>query len=61
MASKRHQRRKACGEKRRYETLDQALASRRDRELRAYRCTFCGAFHLGHSGTVPMPGVNVRR
>lgn len=52
MASLRHQRRKACGTKVRYETVGAALDARRrrpfGRELGAYHCRFCGGFHLGH-------------
>ncbi|PKN07902.1 MAG: hypothetical protein CVU73_10915 [Deltaproteobacteria bacterium HGW-Deltaproteobacteria-8] len=61
MASKRRQRRKACDGKKRYPTHDEALhdamyLQRRDGfHMRAYRCQFCGAHHVGH-----MPRKNVR-
>ena len=59
MASKRAQRRKTCGHKRRYESRDQALTSLigfirakpSKGMLRIYHCRFCHGFHYGHSVT----------
>lgn len=54
MSSKRAQRRRACTGKIGYQDLDAAVAAagevwRRYRDsLNAYRCRFCGRFHLGH-------------
>ena len=56
MASKRHQRRKACDGKRRYDTVVEAQAGARKLKkftgkkdwLVAYRCKFCHGFHFGH-------------
>jgi hypothetical protein len=54
MSSKRQLRRKACTRKRRYQTRQAAdIAARRtnnrDGRLVAYKCDFCGGFHVGHS------------
>lgn len=56
MASKRHQRRKQCGDKKRHATAAEALDHiqylRRNHKARgalnAYRCQWCGGFHVGH-------------
>lgn len=52
MASKRNKRRKACTRKVRHETLEAAIIARKKlpygRELCAYKCKFCGGFHIGH-------------
>lgn len=56
MASKRHQRFKACARKRRYLSrelaelaLRQFIARGGDRGVALYRCKFCRGWHLGHS------------
>lgn len=54
MASKRNLRRKQCGDKHRFETLDGAaqearrVANGTGGWLEAYRCPFCGGHHYGH-------------
>ncbi len=52
MASKRRQRRKACQGKTRYESKAEACRILRlyaaPNRMRAYRCSFCGAWHIGH-------------
>jgi len=54
MSSKRHQRRKACEGKRRYETSAQAgyaahlLREKDGAWMQAYHCQFCGGYHVGH-------------
>ena len=54
MASKRHQRRKACEGKIRFTdhlAAERAASShvRKYHEwMRAYRCKFCSGFHVGH-------------
>lgn len=49
MASKRAQRRRACDGKRRYDTLEAALAGRGPlRALQPYKCRFCHHWHNGH-------------
>lgn len=54
MASKRHQRRKACTGKVRYSTASAANAAAYSRRLKTsqlilgYSCQFCGGFHIGH-------------
>ena len=48
MASKRNLRRHACTGKQRFPTMDLALQFRRDTELKAYPCSFCCHWHLGH-------------
>lgn len=61
MSSKRHQRRKACDGKRRYETSEEAvklacyLTHRDGYPMRAYKCQFCRGYHVGH-----MPRKNIR-
>lgn len=64
MASKRKIRRKSCGNKRRYPTdaaaryaVAMMITNNKTRGgiLKAYKCTFCKAFHIGHSGgSVPL-------
>lgn len=60
MASKRHERRKACDGKKRYESRDHALADAMNLQnkehwhMRAYHCQFCGGWHVGH-----MPKKNI--
>jgi hypothetical protein len=64
MASKRKIRRKSCGNKRRYPTdaaarYAVAMMITHDKTrggvLRAYKCSFCKSFHIGHSGgSVPL-------
>ncbi len=53
MSSRRHRRKRQCGRKARYLTREAAdYAERRARaaglEVRAYHCTFCRAYYLGH-------------
>lgn len=53
MSSKRAIRRRSCADKAKYETIElaQAAARRgkhRGQLLNAYRCQFCGKFHIGH-------------
>ncbi len=55
MSSKRALRRKQCERKTRFETKDEALASARHTRavsgrgpVAAYRCRFCGGWHVGH-------------
>ena len=54
MASKRHQRRRACEGKVSYETIEDATdAARKYRHdfgqrLTPYRCKWCGNYHVGH-------------
>jgi hypothetical protein len=57
MSSKRAIRRRACKGKVRHETIEAALvhtcarsiATRGDQgPMNAYRCAFCGGFHIGH-------------
>lgn len=59
MASKRRLRRQSCGKKKPYDVERVArdaaatltrLGMNRGGELRAYRCPFCGRFHIGHTG-----------
>ena len=54
MASKRRKRRKSCTGKKRYPSRKEAMDSR-DRvfkeyriRLDAYKCDFCGGWHIGH-------------
>lgn len=54
MSSKRHMRRRACENKKRYESVEDAShASRKMRRAfeggtwAAYRCPFCGGWHVG--------------
>ena len=63
MASKRHQRRKACEGKVRFESRLAAERKRRfvyadhdDKALNVYKCSFCGGWHLGHSRHHPASG-----
>jgi hypothetical protein len=56
MASKRRIRRRQCEGKVRHETLPDALRHSRSlsaheggSRIAAYRCQFCGGFHVGHS------------
>jgi hypothetical protein len=55
MASKRHQRKKACDGKKRHDTfLEAAKAAEAMRDihcqfLHAYRCPHCKHYHVGHS------------
>jgi len=56
MSSKRAIRRRMCGDKVRFASLQEALSARRDMavngvdvtHLNAYRCRHCRSFHLGH-------------
>ncbi len=57
MASKRHERKKACEWKRSYSTLQEAknasgkLYRWTGSRTWAYRCPFCGLFHHGHTSS----------
>ena len=51
MSSKRHLRRRACANKRTYDTLAEAMGAARSLRrggVHAYGCRFCGKFHVGH-------------
>ena len=53
MASKRNVRRKQCAGKIRHTTPQNAWATVKHTRgrlgvMRAYRCTFCGGWHVGH-------------
>lgn len=54
MASKRHVREKMCGNKLKYDTLEQAqraadsIGSFNDRGTSGYLCDFCHKYHAGH-------------
>lgn len=54
MASKRHQRMKACNGKKKYATEDLAHSAKRaaikrtQDNIRAYLCGNCGRWHIGH-------------
>jgi len=67
MASKRHQRRKACENKRSYQTLADAVSAsiglrrRTGDRTSAYRCPFCGRFHHGHTASRTRKFLRVRR
>ena len=55
MSSKRAERRRSCERKLTYDSLEEALAAKREiwrvhrDSLTAYRCRFCSQFHLGHA------------
>lgn len=67
MASKRHQRRKACENKRSYLTLDAAVSAsislrkRTGDRTSAYRCPFCGQYHHGHTASRTRKVLRVKR
>ncbi|RJQ22005.1 MAG: hypothetical protein C4560_02990 [Nitrospiraceae bacterium] len=53
MSSKRRLRRKECESKKKYLTLDHAyshvrLLKKKGDIVKPYKCSFCGAWHLGH-------------
>lgn len=55
MASLRNQRKKACERKKRHYTFEDAdrmanwqMKFESVQELRAYKCKYCGYFHVGH-------------
>jgi hypothetical protein len=56
MASRRHQRTRACTAKRRYPTYAQAVQAAQQLQytqhkfarMNAYECRFCGGWHTGH-------------
>jgi len=57
MASKRRIRRKACAGKRRYATPAEGVRTIKGlhrkfgySQMDVYRCRFCTAYHIGHSG-----------
>jgi hypothetical protein len=55
MASKRHVRRRECGDKKGFSTLDEAMEARRKAQRQGrnwithYRCKWCGKYHIGHT------------
>lgn len=57
MASKRHVRRKACVNKRKYASKEIAESNRHrliksegySGHITTYKCTFCGKWHIGHT------------
>ena len=56
MSSKRAIRRRSCGDKAKFETIELAReatkrAKRRGHVVTPYRCKFCGAIHIGHPQT----------
>lgn len=62
MASKRAQRRRACGNKVKHGSEAEARQAIREMKQRGrldmivpYRCRYCGAYHIGH------PPANVRQ
>lgn len=57
MPSKRRLRRKICGSKIRFESLQEAIRNRRD--LWAYSCDFCGGYHAGHHGGAMVEAMHV--
>ncbi len=67
MASKRHQRKKACEWKRSYATQAAAVAAviglrkRTGDSTRAYRCPFCGAWHHGHTARRTKQALRAKR
>jgi hypothetical protein len=67
MASKRHQRKKACEWKRSYPTLEDAIGAslslrrRTGARTTAYRCPFCGQFHHGHTASRTRKVVRAKR
>lgn len=67
MASRRHQRKKACEWKRSYPTLADAINAsiglRRHTGARtnAYRCPYCGQFHHGHTASRTRKALRVKR
>lgn len=64
MASKRHQRRRACLAKQFHATAEQAnahvyaLLKSTGRRVGVYKCSFCAGFHVGRR---PQPPLEVRR
>lgn len=67
MASKRHQRRKACEGKRSYPTLADAVSAsiglrkRTGDRTSAYRCPHCGRYHHGHTARRTRKVLRVKR
>lgn len=54
MSSKRRIRRKQCTRKKRYDYMAEAVwvakqLRAKGHKVRAYRCTFCGGWHVGHT------------
>jgi len=52
MASKRQIRRKECGDKRKFNTHDEANSVRHNyyrAKYSVYKCKWCGGFHIGHT------------
>jgi len=54
MASKRQVRRSECGNKKKFDTFEEAGRSSKissmitKRRIMAYKCKWCGGFHIGH-------------
>jgi hypothetical protein len=68
VSSKRAQRRKACGTKRRFDTQDEALAmirairaAGRGGGLVPYHCPHCGHYHVGHPPANIRQGIQAQR
>lgn len=67
MASKRHQRKKACEWKRSYPTLEAAvgasisLRKRTGDRTNAYHCPFCGRYHHGHTARRTRQALRAKR
>lgn len=61
VASKRRIRRNKCEGKVRYPSMDEAIGAacalrriekKASWQAQAYRCSFCGGFHVGHGGKI---------
>lgn len=65
MASKRAQKRKACEGKHKYATMADALVALHQtphtRQMSVYRCSFCGAPHIGHTPQRVKQAMRARR
>jgi hypothetical protein len=64
MASKRHQRWKACGRKAKYtkrEAIGRAkyLRATKDIWVNAYQCKYCGGWHVGHPTRAAKHGIRM--
>jgi hypothetical protein len=61
MSSKRGVRRKACGDKRRFATEDDAVPAAKALGISWYHCRWCGAWHIGHMPKRIKQGIAARR
>lgn len=68
MASKRNIRRKSCEGKQQYGSLSDAIAASRKAVWRtdgdaihAYKCRFCGHWHIGHPPAKNLRAMRARR